>query len=224
MSGYVRVHRSLIGHPAFRNDAEALAFAWMVIKASWKPTRVRYKERLITLQRGQLSASVRDIASALDRDKAWVERLLKRLKSETMVTVSCETGVSVVTICNYDEYQANSDTGETPRETLGETGARQGQDTEQRREEVKEEKNKGSYAFSGKIIRLNKADLDRWVSSYPALDIPALLQSRDDWFSTQAVEIQKRWFNSTSNWLAKRQQEAKTQATEVQKRKFVIGP
>ena len=27
MSGYVHIHRSLIGHPAFRNDAEAMAFA-----------------------------------------------------------------------------------------------------------------------------------------------------------------------------------------------------
>lgn len=220
MSGYVRIHRSLIGHPAFRNDSEALAFAWMVIKAAWKPTRVRYKERMISLNRGQLSVSVRDLATFLDRDKAWIERLLNRLKSETMVTVSRETGVSVITICNYDEYQALRDSGET----LDETGARQGRDTEQRREEIKEENNKGGYAFPGRIIRLRKADLERWIASFPSLDVPALLQSRDDWFSTQAPEIQKRWFNSTSSWLAKKQQEAKGEKIEREKRKFVIGP
>lgn len=139
MSGYVRIHRSLIGHPAFRNDAEAMAFAWLVAKAQWKPTRVRYKERPIILERGQLAISVRDFANAMDRDKAWIERLLKRLRAETMVETRHETGVNVVTICNYNQYQNEPILCETPRETPRKTEARQTRDTEQVREEGKKE-------------------------------------------------------------------------------------
>lgn len=138
MSGYVRLHRTLIGHPAFRNDAEAMAFAWLVAKAAWKPARLRYKGRAVTVTRGQVAISIRDFATAMDRDKAWIERLLKRLTRETMVKTARETGVNIITICNYAEYQA-----EKPlRETAGEAPARQTQDTEQVREEVK----KGSEA------------------------------------------------------------------------------
>lgn len=140
MSGYVRLYRDLLDHPAFRNDAEAMAFAWLFARASWKDTRIRYKGRPVELKRGQLAISVRDIAAALDRDKAWIERLFKRLKSETMITVTSETGVSLVTICNYDRYQASSEDGETVHEALcetpNETDARQRRDTEQIREEV----------------------------------------------------------------------------------------
>lgn len=139
MSGYARFHRSLIGHPAFRNDAEAMAFAYMVLRASWKPVRVRYKGKALSLNRGQLAMSVRDLAEAMDRDKGWVERLLKRLKSETMVETVSETGVLVITICNYEKYQAANDAGETDGKTPDETRARQTQDTEQRREEYKKE-------------------------------------------------------------------------------------
>ena len=85
MSGFAVIHRTLLGHPVFRNDAEAMAFAWRVIKASWRDTRVRYKERTLSLARGQLSVSQRDMANALDRDKAWIERLWKRLKNEAMI-------------------------------------------------------------------------------------------------------------------------------------------
>lgn len=134
-AGYVSIHRRLLGHHAFRNDAEGMAFAWMVIRAAWRPAKVRYKDRMIQLRRGQLAVSVRDMANAMDRDKAWVERLWKRLKSETMIETVTEAGVSVVTICNYDEYQASRDSDETPRETAGETSSRQARDTEQRREE-----------------------------------------------------------------------------------------
>lgn len=139
MSGYARLHRSLLGHPAFRNDAEAMAFAWMILRASWRPTRVRYKGRAVSLNRGQLATSIRDMAEAMDRDKAWIERLFKRLKSETMIETVTEAGVSVVTICNYAEYQADCDIAEAVRETVRETDARQTQDTEQRREEGKKE-------------------------------------------------------------------------------------
>lgn len=139
MSGYVRIHRTLIGHPAFRNDAEALAFAWLVVRAQWKPTRVRYKERAIELERGQVAISQRDMARALDRDKAWVERLWKRLRAEAMINVASEAGVAVITICKYEQYQANSDTREAVDEAPPEAGARQGQGTEQIREEGKKE-------------------------------------------------------------------------------------
>jgi hypothetical protein len=139
MSGYVRLYRSLIEkHPAFRNDAEAMAFAWLVAKAQWQPAKLRYKERILFLDRGQAAISVRDFARAMDRDKAWIERLLKRLKAEAMVTTRTETGVNVVTICNYNEYQPQKISSETADETPNETGARQGRDTEQVREEREE--------------------------------------------------------------------------------------
>lgn len=138
--GFALIHRTLLGHPAFRNDAEAMAFAWMILRAAWRPTRVRYKDRPITLARGQIAVSVRDMANAMDRDKAWIERLFKRLKSETMIETVATTGVTVVTICNYDDFQAEQDSGKTQRETPDDTDARQAQDTEQIREKGNKER------------------------------------------------------------------------------------
>lgn len=121
--GFCLIHRSLLGHPEFRNDGESMAFAWLVLRAAWKPARVRYKGKTINLDRGQLSLSVRDFAAAIDRPKGWVERLLKRLENGTMVKTHCETGVTVLTICNYDRYQAQQDSSRTVGETPDETDA-----------------------------------------------------------------------------------------------------
>src|SRR5579884_3466620 len=155
MSGYVRIHRSLIGHPAFRNDAEAMTFAWMVMRAAWQSARVRYKGHDITLQRGQLTISVRDLAEAMDRPKGWAERLLSRLREHGMIEqkngtqVGTQVGTaggtlggtpaSVITICNYDLFQPLRNGSETPDETPRKTRARQQQDTEQGREGGKKE-------------------------------------------------------------------------------------
>ena len=127
--GYVQIYRSLLDHHAFRNQAEAMAFAALILRASWRPSQLRYKGRSISLQRGQLAVSIRDLANDLDRDKAWIERLFARLKRETMISTVVETGITVVTICNYDEYQRFSDVRETVSETRAETAVRQARDS-----------------------------------------------------------------------------------------------
>lgn len=141
MSGYVRIHRTLLGHPSFRNESETMAFAWLIAKASWRPIRVRYKGHSISLKRGQVAVSQRDMAGAFDRDKAWIERLWKRLKSEAMIEAHTEAGVAVITICNYDQYQGDDDEREAPRKARGETpneaDVRQRRGTEQEREKGK---------------------------------------------------------------------------------------
>jgi len=155
VSGYVRIHRSLLGHPAFRNDAEAMAFAWLVAKAAWQPTTQRYKGRDYAFERGQLSISIRDFADKQDRSKGWVERLFARLVEYGMIAKKSGTQVGtqvgthggtvggtppdLITICNYEEYQARGLRRETLDETSGETSAGHGRDTEQVREEVKKD-------------------------------------------------------------------------------------
>ena len=68
---------------------------------------------------------------------------------------------------------------------------------------------KGAYAFCGHIIKVSQPDFDQWQSSYSDLDLRASLQSRDDWLAQQDAKTKKHWFNSTSNWLANRQKEAR---------------
>lgn len=87
----------------------------------------------------------------------------------------------------------------------------QKRDTEPVREPVtlEDKSSKGAYAFSGRVIKLKAADLQRWERAYPDLDLIALLQNRDDWLSEQPAEACKRWFQSTSSWLAGKQQAAR---------------
>jgi len=73
--------------------------------------------------------------------------------------------------------------------------------------DTEKEKSK-AYAFDGSVIKLNSRDFARWEKAYRGMDLRAALQSRDDWLSRQDQATQKKWFNSTSNWLAQKQQQA----------------
>lgn len=65
------------------------------------------------------------------------------------------------------------------------------------------------YAFEGKVIRLTEGDFKQWESAFPDIDLRAFLQNRDDWLKDQPEKDRKAWFNSTSNVLAKKQNEAR---------------
>lgn len=87
-------------------------------------------------------------------------------------------------------------------------------DTDTSREEKEEEEGNPPsggqpYVFEGRIIRLQRREYDAWKKAYPGVDLSASLQSRDDWLATEADDkTRKRWFISTSNYLANIQQKA----------------
>lgn len=187
--GFVLIYRSLLDHHAFRNDAEAMAFAWLVLRASYKPTKVRYKGQSVKLNRGQLAISVRDMAEAMDRQKGWVERFLTRLKSGTMIETHTETGVTVVTICNYDKYQAQNEGAGTPRKTPRETDAGQGQDTEQTREQVNKGEPNGSPTPIAPIRAGGWPEVPDWVPAEQWNGWITMRKDKGKWPTPRAVQL-----------------------------------
>jgi len=106
--GVFAVDRGVWDHPLFASReplSKREAWLWLISEASWKPRVKRVGSAAIELMRGQLAHSIRFIAEAWGWPKSNVARFLGLLKSETMIDTKTVHGVSVVTICKYDEYQ-----------------------------------------------------------------------------------------------------------------------
>lgn len=101
------------------------AWLWLVSEAAWKRHRRRIVGRQIELDRGQLVASTRFIASKWRWSEARVRRFLSALISEQMIDAKTDAGVSVITICKYDNYQRVSLPSDAMRESDGDAGATQ---------------------------------------------------------------------------------------------------
>lgn len=221
MAGYIKLHRGWRDNAIFGGEfSRADAWVWMIEEAAWRPTKTRIKGQTVELARGDMTFSQRFLAEKWGWSKSRVDRFIAELRAEGMIETRSKIGAtaghnagqgqSIITICNYAKYQDRQDEGRGNDEP--ETGATAGQQRgkEIRREEDKKEED-NDYRFSGRVIRLLPDAFDRWAKAYPAIDLPALLQSRDDWLANEApADQQKKWFTSTSNWLASRQQAATT--------------
>jgi hypothetical protein len=137
MSGSVRISRAIFAHECFAEEpfTEREAWVWLIMEASWKPRAKRMGDYIVDLERGQLVASVRFLAGAWKWTPAKVQRYLERLKKLSMIAVKTDTGVSVITVCNYDEYQAPAQAADT-----GPIQVRYRSDTNEKKDEIKGKK------------------------------------------------------------------------------------
>lgn len=126
MSGFIALRRKVRQHPLFAGDPAKLgAWVWLLLTACWKETPYDVNGKTITLRRGQLCVSIRQLAAEWGWSKSAVDRFISRLETETMVKREAGHGKLVLTICNYDKYQ---DIREGERDSGGtDTGTRAGQ-------------------------------------------------------------------------------------------------
>ncbi len=108
--GYYRMARGWLEHPVLQGESydRRSAWAWLIEEAKWQDRRCEIAGRFVELRRGQLSHSTRFMAEAWQWSEARVRRFLTRLKTEAMIDAASDAGQTVITICNYDTYQAAS--------------------------------------------------------------------------------------------------------------------
>jgi len=130
-------------HPVFPHEPFTAreAWEWLIAETFWKEGRTRAGQFVVDLKRGQLCASVRFLAERWQWTPSKVERFLKRLKTEAMIETRCETGINIITICNYDKFQMLSHEGETTSDARGDTASRRARYKKEKPQEHYTEKN-----------------------------------------------------------------------------------
>jgi hypothetical protein len=143
MVGTIRVSRDFFDDEAFQSEAfsEREAFLWMIMEASFRQREKRVGNAVVSLDRGQFAHSTRFMARTWKWPETTVRRFLDRLKKRRMVECATGAGVTVVTLCNYDRYQADgraagAETAQAPARQRRTTGANENKDAI--REEEKE--------------------------------------------------------------------------------------
>jgi len=112
-AGYIALSRAYLHHPVVGiHDPEAFAvWCWLMAEAAWGERCVPVAGRSVALAPGQLSHSVRFIAAKFGWTKSRMDRFLKRLESEGLISKTGTdggTGQSLITICDDTMFQAGS--------------------------------------------------------------------------------------------------------------------
>ena len=216
-AGFVRIYRSILDNRTFGNGDEAMFFAFLILKANWKQGERRYDERVYQLERGQLVIGQRKLAEEYGWSRQKVRGAMSRLEATGMLTQYwAQHGAQrapVITICNYDIYQAPAESDEPTSGPRSAQGRPKVGPPKKEGKEGNKGKEQNDYAFAGRVIRLTRHDYDRWQVAYSHIDLRGELQALDDYYDANlSGGERKKWYPRCSQALAKRNERARSEA------------
>jgi len=110
-AGYVRLHRQIQDHWVWAHGDTARGWMDLVMLAAWEPHTVTIKGQLYTLERGDLVAAVRFLASRWCWGLGKTASFLARLQADEMLVKklngSGNGSPSVFHVVNYETYQSD---------------------------------------------------------------------------------------------------------------------
>lgn len=175
MSGWFALKRGMHDHPLFhKQPLRVAAWAWMVATAAYQDTRQNANGKIITVKRGQLLASYRQMSEATGVGIQVLRTLIAKLEIEGAVSqhgggdktnTAANTGRMLLTICNYDKYQA----GGSKANTAANTAATRDQHTKETREQVTLEANASNGAEAPEPIEVSVISSAVWGAGKPFL-------------------------------------------------------
>ena len=105
--GWVSIYRQIFDNKDLKDNNHIVIFIYMVVHASHKPTIVKYRNKRITLKRGQLAVTVKDLAKKFNLSIKNVRTILKNLEVANTLAHTLHRQLSVYTIVNYNKFQDN---------------------------------------------------------------------------------------------------------------------
>jgi hypothetical protein len=129
VSGWFAMKRGIHDHPLFYRQPERIAvWSWIKATAAWKDTRMDAGGKIVTVKRGQLLTSYRQMSQATGVGVKVIRNLVERLQAGNAIDTDTGTGRLLITIRNYDKYPLSDETWGTGS---GTAGAQQGHTKEQ---------------------------------------------------------------------------------------------
>lgn len=108
--GWVSIYRQIFDNKDLKDNNHILIFIYMIVHASHKPTIVTYRKKRITLKRGQLTVSSKDLCNRFNLSRQTIRTILKNLEVTNCLTHTLHKQLSVYTIVNYNKFQDNDPT------------------------------------------------------------------------------------------------------------------
>lgn len=112
--GYIKLHRKLLGSRAFKNDGLCKTWIWCLLKASytekWVSVNTGKGTTEVFLRPGQFIFGRFQAAKELNVSPSTIRNRMEKLKNIGNVDIQQDTHWSVISIINWDTYQAYSNT------------------------------------------------------------------------------------------------------------------
>lgn len=141
MSGWIKLHRKLQSNPIWLSEPFTRGQAWvdLILLANHSKGFLRARGVRVDVERGQVGMSHVKLSERWTWSRGKVKRFLNELETDQQIVQQNNNITCLISIVNYNEYQGNDTTDNTPSDTAD--GQQTVQQTGSKRYTNKKEKN-----------------------------------------------------------------------------------
>ncbi len=108
--GWIKLHRKLLKWEWYHDSKMVHLFIYLLLSANHEPGRWRG----IEIDRGQLVTGLHSLQKGTNLSIQTIRTCLSKLKKTQELTIQSTNRFSLITLCNYEDYQSNCDEANSP--------------------------------------------------------------------------------------------------------------
>ena len=120
MEGWIKLHRKLIDSKVFANPNILKIWIFFLVKANFKkvfvPVSCGTGITTVTLEKGQFLFGRNKAEKKLKINRNTIYKNMKKMEKDGLISIKSNNHYSIVTICNYEQYQPSDDEQVTAKE------------------------------------------------------------------------------------------------------------
>jgi len=221
MPGWLKMYRKITEWEWYTDSQTVHLFIHIIIKASFEDSKWRGQN----IKRGQLFTGRKLLSQQTGISEQSIRTILNRLKSTEEITIESTSKNSIITVCNYERYQAEYQ--QTNQQINQQTNQQSTSDQPATNhiKEIKKLKKEKKDPFclepsaeasnpvveiilnSKKLYPLLQKDIDDWQDLFPAVDVLCELRKMAAWSeaNTAKRKTDKGIRRFIVSWLSKEQ-------------------
>jgi len=116
MSGWIKIHRSILKNPWMQDISVLGAWVYILMNVAYQPEDVIFEGKRITLQPGQGLFKIRQMAKILGVSHSKLNRTILLFTNEKQIETQTSPRNTIITVLNWQKYQAVETQKETQME------------------------------------------------------------------------------------------------------------
>jgi hypothetical protein len=191
-TGYIKLWRKSLESPVFQNPNLWYFWCWCLVKATYKPRKVKVGYKTISLQPGEFIFGRNKASEEIGLSVQTIRTCIKHLENDENLTIKSTKTYSIISINNWDTYQSKEDSS-NQQDNQELTKSQPRANHKQESKECKEVKNRTTNVvlarsqngngsglpesvlqiplISGQIFLVTQEDIDQWQDTFPAVDV-----------------------------------------------------
>jgi hypothetical protein len=209
MSGYFSIKRKLLNSSLWLERPFSRGQAWvdLIGLANYKDGAIRVAGVRIDVLRGQCGWSELKLAERWGWSRGKIKRFISELETDSRVIVKQDNRTTILTICNYNEYQNQEEEDGTPDRTADSTtdDTPDGHQTDTIKKDNKDNKDKSKRGTRCTVASLPPEWEEYCKQERPDLNPQKVFQNfRDHWLAQPGQKgIKLDWVATWRTWVRK---------------------